>query len=81
MSKDNNTNRDSLSINRFRDVDVDALSDEDYQDYVLAKLMQAVIQRLEGSIQNDRIFSRTKFDVMASFWESRELLRAHKKEE
>lgn len=67
-------NREALSINRFREVDVNDLTDQEYTDFVLAKLMQEVIQRLEGAIQNDRIFGRTKYDVMAIVWEARDLL-------
>lgn len=67
-------NREALSINRFREVDVNDLTDQEYTNFVLAKLMQEVIQRLEGAIQNDRIFGRTKYDVMAIVWEARDLL-------
>ena len=67
-------NREALSINRFREVDVNDLTDQEYTNFVLAKLMQEVIQRLEGAIQNDRIFGRTKYDVMAIVWEARDPL-------
>ena len=79
MNKDNQ-NRDSLSMGRFRDINIDDLTPEEHTDYVLAKLMQTVIQRLEGSIQQDRIFQRTKYDVMAAFWASREELHNRKKD-
>lgn len=67
--------KDALSMNRFKGRDIEALDDAEYCDYVLAALLQGVIQRLEGSINNDRIFHRTKFDVMASTWDARSLLR------
>ena len=70
--KDNNNN--SLSINRFKDRDVSSLTDEEYQDYVLANLMQKVIQALEVSIHNDRIFTRTKYTVFTEFWAARDAL-------
>lgn len=71
----NNQQKDALSINRFRDKNTETLTNDEFLDFGLAKLMQSVIQRLEGSIQNDRIYNRTKFDVMAAFWEAREELR------
>ncbi len=79
MNKDNQ-NRDSLSMGRFRDINIEDLTPEEHIDYVLAKLMQATIQKLEGSIQSDRIFQRTKYDVMAAFWASREELQNRKED-
>lgn len=66
---------DRLTISRFRTAsDTNALSEDDFIDFVFAKMMQEVIQRLEASIQNDRIFSRTKYDVMAIFHNHRTLI-------
>jgi hypothetical protein len=70
---------ESLSVNRFRDRDISTLSDEEYQDYVLAKLMQSVIQTLEVAIHNDRIFNRSRFTVFTEFWQAREDLTNRKK--
>jgi hypothetical protein len=68
----NNQEKDALSISRFRDKVIETLSVEDHTDYVLAKLLQSVLQRLEVSIQSDRIYSRTKFDILTAFWDARD---------
>ena len=72
MKENNNNKNDRLSINRFRDADISKLSNNDYQDYVLANLMQKVIQALEVSIHNDRIFARTKYTIFTEFWNALE---------
>lgn len=61
-----------LSINRFKDpngdlVDPTTLPNKDFNAFHTAKLMKSVIEVLEVSIHNDRIFNRAKFDVMAKF--------------
>lgn len=65
---------DSLSINRFKNVDPSSLSSSDHADYVLARLLAEIIKRLEASIQTERIFNRTKYDIMALVWDARDAL-------
>jgi len=74
-------NRDRLSLNRFKDRDTSALNEDDYLDFIFAKLMSDVIQSLEVSIQNDRAFSRARFNVMQSFWSARESLDRAKQQD
>jgi hypothetical protein len=62
----------ALSIGRFKDMKSDDLTDSDFRDYILAKLMQTVMQRLEVAIVSDRMFARTRTDVMSAFWTARE---------
>jgi hypothetical protein len=61
-----------LSLNTFKlpngeFKNTDDMSDEEYQRFVLAKLMNSVIEITEMSIANDRQFSRAKFEIMAAF--------------
>lgn len=69
-----NQSKDALSINRFKGRDISELTEDEYSDYVLAKLMQETIQSLEGSIPSDRMYDRAKYNVMSAFWQARELL-------
>lgn len=69
---------DSLSINRFKDLDITKLTKEEFIDFALAKLMNVIIQKLEVAIFNDRVFSRAKYDVMAEIWKTREELHSGK---
>lgn len=58
-------NRFKLSNGEYKNV-VD-MSKTEHLEFVVAKLMKDIIEKLEVSIQNDRIFSRTKYDVMTLF--------------
>jgi hypothetical protein len=75
---ENNKKEDFLSMNRFKNTtdgtfkNLDSMDDDEYHDFVLAKLMKEVIESLEASIASDRVFGRTKHDVMAKFHRARE---------
>ena len=73
MEQNKNT---QLSVNRFKEKDIEQLSPLEYEDYVLSTLMQKVIQVLEGSIQSDRIFSNARFKIFGEFYAARELFVA-----
>jgi hypothetical protein len=47
-------------MKRFSNCDPMMLNNEDYVDYLLAKLLSSVIQSLESSIPNDRMFNRVE---------------------
>lgn len=65
--------KNTLSLANFKNpvtgelVDIQTLSDEDKIDFYLASLMKKVIETLEMAITNDRVFSRSKFQIMADF--------------
>ena len=61
-------------------IDPLTLSDEDKLDFYQANLLKNVIQVLEMSIVNDRIFSRSKFEVMKYFHETQELIHSRNNE-
>ena len=69
----------SLSMAKFKKVngelvDPSTLSSEDKLDFYLANLMKKVINTLELSIMNDRVFNTAKYQVMADFYAARENL-------
>jgi hypothetical protein len=68
----------SLSINRFKDMNIDELSDADNEDYTLAILMKKVLQTLEISIPTDRVFNRARQELFTSFWEARDRFTARR---
>ena len=79
MNEKNSDNH--LSINQFKNketgefVDIETLNDEKKINFILSKLMNNVIENLEMSIHNDRIFSRSRYQVMKDFHAAREELQ------
>ena len=74
---DKKSDSQSLSMNRFKAPNGDLkpimeMSAEEKIDFVLAIAMKQVIEVLEVSISQDRIFNRAKFSVMKIFHESRD---------
>jgi len=53
-------------------VDPSTLSGPERLDYEMALLLKKTIETLEMSIQNERVFSRAKFQIMSNFHEARE---------
>lgn len=63
---------EDLSLNRFKNESGDFKSIQEMNKnekiaFILAKALKETIETLELSIQNDRIFNRTKYNVMAIF--------------
>lgn len=56
-------------------VDPATLSKEDKLDFYLSILMKRVIETMEMAITNDRVFSRSKFEIMKNFHEIRENIK------
>lgn len=56
-------------------VDPATLNDKEHGDYVLTVLMKQVIEVLEMAVQNDRIFNRSKYEVMAAFHQAQAKLQ------
>lgn len=64
--------KNALSIANYKDaqgnlVDPKTLSEEEQTKYHLASLMKNVIEVLEMAVDNDRVFTRSKFEIMAKF--------------
>jgi len=64
----------ALSMNRFKLPNGELkpfaeMNEEEQRDFCIADAMKKVIENLEVSIQNDRAFSRAKYNVMAIFHE------------
>jgi hypothetical protein len=73
--------KNSLSMANFKNernelVDPATLDDVDFIDYVLTVLMKETIEVLEMAVQNDRIFGRSKYEVMAAFHLAQQKLHA-----
>jgi|GEM_PF-6247652 len=61
-----------LSITTYKDaqgnlIDPTTLSEEEKTAYHMAVLLNNVIQVLEMAVSNDRIFTRSKFEIMKKF--------------
>ena len=73
-----NKNKNPLSMSNFKNsitgefVDPSTLSGSDKIDYYLSTLLKKVIETLEMSVTNDRVFNRSKFQIMADFHKIRE---------
>ena len=67
----NEPERDRLSWSRFRNVNLEDLTAEEYADFVFSHMMNQIIERLESAVPNDRVFKRLKYDVMAIIHSSR----------
>jgi len=73
----NDNKKKNLSMSNFKDaqgnlVDPSTLSGPERLDYEMALLLKKTIETLEMSIQNERVFSRAKFQIMSNFHEARE---------
>jgi hypothetical protein len=81
----NDNKKKNLSMSNFKDaqgnlVDPSTLSDEDKLDFYQANLLKNVIQVLEMSVSNERVFSRSKFEIMKYFHETQELIHSRNSE-
>lgn len=67
MEKQNN----SLSLSRFKNdgvlVDPSTLSEDDYAEFVLAKLMKSILDTVQVAIPTESQFKRARFAVMSAF--------------
>ena len=73
-----------LSINRFNMIDPYLLSDEEWLNYVFAKMMANIISRIEGIVpasEHDRIFKRAKYDLMSIVHDARDELDGQQQKE
>lgn len=72
----------ALSMSSFKRPDgrsfktADEMSKEEKYAFALAKLMKTTIEKLEMSIPNDRIFNRTKYEIMSAFHDCHEEIKA-----
>jgi hypothetical protein len=53
-------------------MDLTKLSDSEHTDWVFAKLMNSIIEKLEMTVQSDRIYGRLKHEVLIAFHEARD---------
>ena len=82
---DNKKKKNSLSMANFKNdrneiVDPSTLCNTDFIDFVLTTLMKETIEVLEMAVQNDRIFGRSKYEVMAAFHSAQSKLHSRKVE-
>ena len=80
-----NKKKNSLSMANFKNdrneiVDPSTLCNTDFIDFVLTTLMKETIEVLEMAVQNDRIFGRSKYEVMAAFHSAQSKLHSRKVE-
>ena len=72
--------KNNLSMGNFKNtttgelVDPSTLSKSEQIDFHLALLMKGLLELLELSVTNDRVFSRLKFEVMAKIHACRDNL-------
>jgi len=74
--------KNSLSMTNFKNsltgelVDPATLNDEEYIDYVLSGLLKETIELLEMAVPGDRVFARSKFQIMSIFHQAQSKLHS-----